>query len=414
MKVAIIAVGTELLFGQTVNTNATYLSNKLNLMGFDVMYHYVVGDNPKRLEEILGEAFDKVDLVITTGGLGPTQDDLTKEIVSEFMGAKLYTDESVVKELHDFFDARGRKMTDNNKKQALLPEGCTVFHNNAGTAPAFALEKDGKCAICLPGPPREMTHLFETLVYDFLQKFLSKKMYYRVVRTIGIGESDFEDMLLPLIDGQTDPTLATYAKEGECTLRIASQRDTMEEAKQAVDEMLVKVVEICGEYIYSVDDEEISEVIVKELKRLGLTLASAESCTGGLFSASITDVPGASDVFKYGYVTYSEEAKISALGVSEETIDKYSVVSSQVAEEMAEKLKKISGADIAISITGYAGPLADEGRECGEAYIGVAYKDVVSSRLVQTHTDRRGWNRGIFRLNMMKTVYSILKSDFSA
>ncbi len=412
MKAAIIAVGTELLFGQTVNTNATYLSNKLNLMGFDVLYHHVVGDNPNRLKELLGEVFEKVDLVITTGGLGPTQDDLTKEMVAEFMGAKLYVDESVIKELEDFFNSRGRRMSENNKKQALLPEGSTVFHNDAGTAPAFALEKDGKCAICLPGPPREMKYLFETFVYDFLHKFLSKKMYYKVIRTIGIGESDLEDILLPLIDGQTDPTLATYAKEGECTLRIASQRDTMEEAKQAVDEMLVKVREICGEYIYSEDDEELAEVVVKDLKNKGLTLASAESCTGGLFAASITDIPGASEVYKYGYVTYSEEAKCKALGIAAEDIDKYSVVSGEIAEMMAANLKEISGADIAISITGYAGPEADEGRECGEAYIGYAYKDVVAHKPIHTHANRRAWNRGLFKLNMMKIVCSIIKKDF--
>ena len=302
MKTSIIAVGTELLFGQTVNTNASYLSENLNLMGFDVMYHFVVGDNPDRLREKLAEAFTDTDLVILTGGLGPTQDDLTKEIVAEYMGADLYRDEKVVEDLKAFFEKRGRHMAENNLKQAYLPVGCTPLYNASGTAPGFALEKDGKIAICFPGPPRELTWLFENGGRQFLEQFMEKKMYYRVIRTIGIGESDLETLLMPLIDGQTDPTVATYAKEGECTLRVASQRDTLEEAKSAAEDMITRIDALAGKYIYSYDDEELDMVVVRLLKEKHLTISAAESCTGGMFASAITNVAGASDVLKASFL----------------------------------------------------------------------------------------------------------------
>ena len=293
MKTSIIAVGTELLFGQTVNTNATYLSKNLNLMGFDVMYHFVVGDNPARLREKIGQAYEDTDLVILTGGLGPTQDDLTKEMVADYFGAEMYFDERAADEIKAFYASRGGKMPENNLKQAYLPEGCTPLYNASGTAPGFAYEKDGKVVMCFPGPPRELKWLFENGGRQYLEKFMDKKMYYRVIRTIGRGESDLEMDLMPLIDGQTDPTIATYAKEGECTLRIASQRDTIEEAKAAVDEMTGKVNELIGEYIYSYDDEELEEVVVRLLKEKHLRITSAESATAGMFASSLAEVPGA-------------------------------------------------------------------------------------------------------------------------
>ncbi len=356
MKTSIIAVGTELLFGQTVNTNAAYLSDRLNHMGFDVMYHFVVGDNPERLREKLAEAFRDTDLVLLTGGLGPTQDDLTKETVAGYMGAGMYEDEQVVADLRSFFEKRGGAMPENNLKQALLPAGCVPFYNASGTAPGFALTKDGKTAVCFPGPPREMTWLFENGVKQYLGQFMEKKMYYRVIRTIGIGESDLEMLLMPLIDGQTDPTIATYAKEGECTLRVASQRDTLDEARSAVDQMIAKIDTLAGEYIYSYDNEDLNEVVVRLLKEKGLSISAAESCTGGLFAAALTDVAGASEVLSSSYVTYSAAAKASELGVDPGVIGRCGVVSAETAEAMAKGAKARSGADIAVSVTGYAGP----------------------------------------------------------
>lgn len=409
MKTSILAVGTELLFGQTVNTNATFLSDKLNHMGFDVMYHFVVGDNPGRLKEKLAEAFSDTDLVILTGGLGPTQDDLTKEMVAEYMGRDMYLDENVMAQLGEFFEKRGRKMSENNVKQAYLPEGCTPFYNASGTAPGFALSVDGKTAICLPGPPREMKWLWDNGVREYLEQFMDKKMFYRVIRTIGIGESDLETLLMPVIDGQTDPTVATYAKEGECTLRVASQRDTIEEAEAAVLEMTGRIDDLAGDFIYSYDNEELKEVVVRILREKGLKITSAESCTGGLFPASITDVAGASEVLSSAYITYSNESKIKELGVPAELIEKYGAVSPQVAEAMAEGALKRAGADIAVSVTGYAGPEADPGHEAGEAYIGYAARGVTGHHDIHTSRNDRRWNRGYILLRMLRAVYLLIR-----
>lgn len=411
MRASILAVGTELLFGQTVNTNAAFLSEQLNHMGYDVMYHFVVGDNPARLKDKLAEAFADTDLVLLTGGLGPTQDDLTKETVAEFMGAGMYEDKQVTADLVAHFKARNRVMTENNLKQAYLPVGCVPFYNSSGTAPGFALEKDGKIAICFPGPPREMKHLWDCFVRDYLEQFTGKKMCYKIIRTIGIGESDLETMLLPLIDGQTDPTIATYAKEGECTFRVASQRDTMVEAEAAVDEMIAKINDICGEYIYSYDDEGLNEVVVHMLKEQGKWLSSAESATGGMFAKYVTDVSGASSVFDTSYVTYTNESKMRNLGVKAETIDKYSVSSPEVAIEMAEGVIRGTGSDYAVAITGNAGPDVYEGQHAGLAFIGWAYNGKSGAITVDTHINNRAWNRNFFKLKMMQTVYMMLKSE---
>ncbi|MBQ6622457.1 MAG: nicotinamide-nucleotide amidohydrolase family protein, partial [Mogibacterium sp.] len=267
-------------------------------------------------------------------------------------------------------------------------------------------------AVCFPGPPREMKWVVEHGAAEYLKQFLHKQIYDRVSRTIGIGESDLEMMLMPVIRGQTDPTIATYAQEGECTFRIASRRDTLAEAKAAVDEMLDEVKNLVGSYIYSCDDEELNEVVVRRLKEKGLTLSSAESCTAGLFAASVTDVAGASKVFSRGYITYDEEAKITMVGVDPRTIDRYSVVSAEVAKEMARGARLEAGSDIAVAITGFAGPEADEGREAGESYIGYAYEDTVGAVRVVTGRNDRLWNRNYFRLRMLKIVYEIIEREF--
>lgn len=299
-------------------------------------------------------------------------------------------------------------MAPNNVRQAYMPEGAVIFRNEAGTAPACAVLKDDKCVICYPGPPRELKWLYENSGKDFLRQFRDKELHYQVIRTIGIGESDLETVLMPLIDGQTDPTIATYAKEGECTIRVASQRDTMEEAKAAVEDKINEINCLIKPYVYSYDDEDLNEVVVHKLQKKGLTLSSAESATGGLFVSSITDVPGASQVFARGYVTYDEEAKISVLGVDQSTITQYTVVSAEVAKEMARGAMLAAGSDIAISVTGFAGPTADEGREPGNAFIGYAYDDVVGSIELNTKRSDRKWNRNFFRLRMLKKVNEIL------
>ena len=406
MKTAILSVGTEILFGQIVNTNTVYLSQQMNMLGFDVMYHYTVGDNPKRVEETIDLAFQDCDLILTTGGLGPTQDDLTKEVACKALDDTLVMMDDVLEEITKYFKTLGREMTENNKKQAIMPSRATVFHNDAGTAPGFALEKDGKYIICMPGPPREMKRMFQKSVVPFLQSMIDGALYYRQIRFFGIGESMLETQLLDLIDNQPDPTLATYAKEGECSLRIASKRATEEEAEHAVDEMLEKVKERVGHYIYSCDDEELAQVVADRLMEQGLTLSSAESCTGGMFASTMTDIPGISQCFDRGLVTYSNQAKMEELGVSAETLEKFGAVSEETALEMVEGLKSVSGSDVCISVTGIAGPGGgSEEKPVGLVYIGFSYGDKKICKKIQMRNVNRSWNRHYTLLCMLNVIY---------
>lgn len=405
MKTAILSVGTEILFGQIVNTNTVYLSQQMNMLGFDVMYHYTVGDNPKRVEEMIDLAFQDCDLILTTGGLGPTQDDLTKEVACKALDDELVMMDDVLEELERYFQTLGREMTENNKKQAVMPSRATVFHNDAGTAPGFALEKDGKYIVCMPGPPREMTRMFQKSVVPFLQRMSQGSLYYRQIRFFGIGESMLETKLMDLIDNQTDPTLATYAKEGECSLRIASKRDTEEEAKQAVDEMLEQVKDRVGHYIYSCDNEELAQVVAGRLMDKGLTLSSAESCTGGMFASTMTDIPGISRCFDRGLVTYSNQAKMEELGVRAETLEKFGAVSEETALEMVEGLQRVSGSDVCISVTGIAGPGGGtEEKPVGLVYIGFVYGDTKLCRKIQMRNVNRNWNRHYALLCMLNVI----------
>ena len=405
MKTAILSVGTEILFGQIVNTNTVYLSQQMNMLGFDVMYHYTVGDNPKRVEEMIDLAFQDCDLILTTGGLGPTQDDLTKEVACKALDDTLVMMDDVLEEITKYFKTLGREMTENNKKQAIMPSRATVFHNDAGTAPGFALEKDGKYIICMPGPPREMKRMFQKSVVPFLQSMIDGALYYRQIRFFGIGESMLETQLLDLIDNQTDPTLATYAKEGECSLRIASKRATEGEAEHAVDEMLEKVKERVGHYIYSCDDEELAQVVADRLMEQGLTLSSAESCTGGMFASTMTDIPGISQCFDRGLVTYSNQAKMEELGVSAGTLEKFGAVSEETALEMVEGLKRVSGSDVCISVTGIAGPGGgSEEKPVGLVYIGFSYGDKKICKKIQMRNVNRSWNRHYTLLCMLNVI----------
>lgn len=406
MKTAILSVGTEILFGQIINTNTVYLSQQMNMLGFDVMYHYTVGDNPKRVEEMIDLAFQDCDLILTTGGLGPTQDDLTKEVACKALDDTLVMMDDVLEEITKYFKTLGREMTENNKKQAIMPSRATVFHNDAGTAPGFALEKDGKYIICMPGPPREMKRMFQKSVVPFLQSMIDGALYYRQIRFFGIGESMLETQLLDLIDNQTDPTLATYAKEGECSLRIASKRATEEEAEHAVDEMLEMVKERVGHYIYSCDNEELAQVVADRLMEQGLTLSSAESCTGGMFASTMTDIPGISQCFDRGLVTYSNQAKMEELGVSAGTLEKFGAVSEETALEMVEGLKRVSGSDVCISVTGIAGPGGgSEEKPVGLVYIGFSYGDKKICKKIQMRNVNRSWNRHYTLLCMLNVIY---------
>jgi nicotinamide-nucleotide amidase len=379
MQASILSVGTELLFGQTINTNAAFLSERLNRMGIDVMYHFTVGDNPNRLEEILEEALTKTDLVITTGGLGPTQDDLTKEIVCKVMKDEMVLNEPALFAIQQFFLKVNRPMTDNNIKQAYVPKSALVLQNAMGTAPGFALTREDKTVACLPGPPREMSAMFDSSLAPYIEKMTGASIFYRMVRTYGIGESALETALMDLIDTQTDPTIATYAMEGECYLRVTSKQSNMEEAIKKVDDMVQQIVSRIGTYVYSVDGQNLVDVVASRLIEKSLTISSAESCTGGLFAATLTRVPGISAVFDRGYVTYSNQAKIDELDVSPETLEKYGAVSKETATEMAKGVFHATNSNLCIAVTGIAGP---DG--------GTAEKPVGLVHITSVYTDKEG------------------------
>jgi len=380
---SIVAVGTELLFGQVVNSNAAYISEKLQLLGISVLFHFTVGDNPGRLKETLQRAADESDIVITTGGLGPTQDDLTKELIAEICGRPLVKDEEALRRLEEIMRSIGLKnFTENNMKQCFQPQGAEIFYNEAGTAPGFAIEHEGKTFIAIPGPPREMKAMMQNSIIPYLAKKSDAVIFSKMLRFYGIGESALETALLPIINGQTDPTIAPYAKEGECAVRISSMRRTENEAKAAVEDTAVRARELVGDYMYSDEDKDYPQVIVELLEEKGLKLAAAESCTGGLFAGAITSVPGSSLVFDRSFVTYSNEAKVEMLDVSEKTLDEYGAVSEACALEMAKGALEHSNADIAVAVTGIAGPGgATEGKPVGTICFALAAKsgEIISS-----------------------------------
>jgi nicotinamide-nucleotide amidase len=405
MNATILAVGTELLFGQTVNTNAAYLSSRLQLLGINVLYHFTVGDNPERMAAALRQSLRETELVITTGGLGPTQDDLTKEIIAEVMGAELMLNEDVLASIEGFFRRNGYEMTENNRKQAYIPAGGTVFRNEAGTAPGFALEKDGKIVIALPGPPRELDRMFQKSVLPYLQNKTDCVIEYKILRFYGIGESALETELNALITAQTDPTIATYAKEDECSLRIASKRETREEALAAINSMEEKIRDLVGAFLYSDADEELSAVVAKKLMARGLTVAAAESCTGGLFASALISVPGMSASFDRGFVTYSNEAKTASLGVPADIIATHGAVSEETAGAMAEGARKHAGTDIGVSVTGIAGPDGgNEQKPVGLAWICICDAKGRKTERFVTRNRGRNRNRQVFVLEMLNML----------
>ena len=409
MKTALLTVGTEILFGQIVNTNAAWLSQQLNDLGIDVMYHYSVGDNPKRLEELIHFAFHDCDMIITTGGLGPTQDDLTKEVIAKAMGDRIVRNEQCLRDLKSHYD-NGRQMTENNLKQADMPSTAIPLPNTQGTAPGFWLEKDGKIITSMPGPPREMTDMFNKQIKPRLEKLQDSVIYYKILRAFALGESKMETMLLPLIDNQTDPTIATYAKEGECSLRIASKRPTLADAQKAVADMEAKVLGIIGDFVYSCDDEELIEVVGKLLIEKNISVSCTESCTGGLFAGALTDIPGISAVFERGIVTYSNRAKMEELGVSAETLERFGAVSPETAVEMADGLQKKTGSDLCVSVTGIAGPGGGtEEKPVGLVYIGIAYNGKTEAIKSQYRNVNRRWNRNYAVLNMLWQIYKRIR-----
>ena len=361
-----------------MNTNAAYLSEKRALLGLSMYHQSVVGDNAERLKESLETALNRSDVVILSGGLGPTQDDLTKETAAEVMGIPLKEDPHSRERIEEYFkNSQYKVITDNNWKQALVPEGAIVLDNENGTAPGIIMEKNGKSVILLPGPPGELIPMFEGKVYDYLNKLQPEIIYSTMVRICGLGESFVENEIRDLIDNQTNPTIATYAKIGQVDLRVTAKAASEKEAAKLAKPMLKELLKRFGDHIYTMDEHKsLEEVIVHFLKERSLTLTTAESCTGGMIAARITDVPGASEVFKQGLVTYSNRAKRKLLDVKKTTLKEYGAVSEKTAKEMAKNGAFITGSDACVSVTGTAGPTGGtEEKPVGLVYIGCCYNN---------------------------------------
>lgn len=376
MKAEIMAVGTELLLGDILNTNAQFLAQELANLGIEVYYQTVVGDNPQRLKDTIFHAFSRADLIITTGGLGPTEDDLTKETAAEYFGETLVLDERALGRIKKYFDRTGRVMTENNVKQAMVPENhCKVLYNDNGTAPGIIMEKNGKMIVMLPGPPKETVPMFRNQVKPYLAEKQEYTFLSRILRVAGVGESAMEARVKDLIDAQTNPTIAPYAKDGEAILRITAKAKNEAEANALIAPVAAALRERLGAAVYAEGETNMQTVVAELLLEKKLTAAVAESCTGGLIASKLIEYPGISEVFLEGCVTYSNAAKIRRLGVKAETLEKYGAVSEETAREMAEGIARESGADVAIATTGIAGPSGGtEEKPVGLVYMGLCYK----------------------------------------
>lgn len=371
----LIAVGTELLLGNIANTDAQMISQGLSQLGINVYYHTVVGDNPQRVRQAVDIARDRADILITTGGLGPTCDDLTKVAVAQAFGKELVYHEPSAQRIRERFAQRGTPVTENNFQQAMVPEGCTVLDNDWGTAPGVAFVSGGTHVLMLPGPPRECEKMFRHRALPYLQKLSDGVIASRTVKTFGIGESAAEALLRDLMNALHNPTLAPYAKPTGTELRITAHAPTREEALRLIAPVEEQVKAILKDKVIGVDVDSLEEVCLRLLKERGLTVGTAESCTGGLLAKLLTDLPGSSAVFRGGVVSYTNGVKAGLLGVPQDLLDRYGAVSPQVAEAMARGAKAALGCDIALSTTGVAGPDPDDrGNPIGLVYLALAWE----------------------------------------
>lgn len=394
MNAEIISVGTELLLGQVVNTDTTIVARELSALGINLLYSAVVGDNVERLKLAVETAISRSDLLIMTGGLGPTTDDLTKETTAACAGRKLVLHQPSLDRILNYFNEK--KVSSNQEKQAWLPEGCTVFQNDNGTAPGCAFQAQSGCTIImLPGPPSELEPMLRNYVVPFLKQDQEWVIVSHNVHIYGRGEAPVAQMMDDLMNGE-NPTLAPYAKEGECYLRVTAKAHTEEEADQMCQPLIQEIKRRLGDFVYSVDVESLEELVVQKLADQGKKLATAESCTGGLLAKRITDVSGSSAVFDMGCVTYANEAKEALLSVDHGTLEQYGAVSEETAREMAEGIVRRSGSDIGVGITGIAGP--DGGtpeKPVGLIYIALSDGEHtwVTKRSPIGRTKSRAWHR---------------------
>jgi len=401
----LIAVGTELLLGNIANTDAQMISEGLAELGIGVYFHTVVGDNDSRLREVIGIAKKRADIIITTGGLGPTVDDMTKQTVADCFGKKLVMDEASLAEIKKYFDGRGMEMTPNNARQAMLPEGCTILQNAWGTAPGVAFESEGTTVIMLPGPPRECRPMFFERAVPYLKKFVDGTIVSHTLRIFGMGESNVEHRLHDMMENGTNPTIAPYAKEGECMLRITAKATNEFEANEMIRPVIAEIRSILGNVIYGEDVENLEEVVLKLAKRNFVTIAAAESCTGGMFTERLTALPGASDVLKGGYCAYTNEFKNEIVGVPQEILDEKGAVSPEVARILAKRAAENAGANIGIGITGFAGP----GGGTPEHPVGTVYVSLWCDGMSWVKHLSGGRDRNRIRRDATNTAFDMIR-----
>ncbi len=414
METEILSVGTELLLGHVTNTDARDISEMLSQIGINVRYHTVVGDNPRRLEECVKVAKERADIIITTGGLGPTCDDLTKQILAKAFGLELVRNEAEYQGLYEYIQT-GKMFTPNNFQQAMLPEGCTVFHNEWGTAPGCAFEKDGKTVIMLPGPPKECNAMFRACVIPYLQKFADGEIVSHSLRIFGLGESTVDQMFRDEMNTMANPTMAPYAKECDCLLQVTAKAETREEAEEMLGPVIAHVREKLGEFVYGMDVECVEEAVIGLLREKRMRFSAAESCTGGDIARRFTEIPGASEFFLGGVVTYTNEAKAKLLGIDPALIGEKGAVSYEVAKEMAERVRALMGSDIGVGVTGLAGPDGDGVHEVGTVFVSLATKDGTFVRELHVGDRRtRSYIRrvsGNFVFDMMRRYMMGLKIE---
>ena len=375
MKAELISIGTELLLGDIVNTNAQFLAKELATLGIDVYHQCVIGDNEERVLRAFKEAFDRCDIIITTGGLGPTQDDLTKELGAKYFNKKMILHEPSLEWIKKYLDIKDEEALEANKKQAYFPEGATILPNEKGTAPGAIISENNKTLIILPGPPKEMKSMFNNHVVKYLSDMTGEVIKSKTLRIFGIGESLMAKKINDIIQNSTNPTVAPYAKDYVVTLRVTAKEKNEEKCEALINPKCEEIKSILGEYIYGEGETSLDTVVAELLYKKKLSISTAESCTGGMVAATLISYPGISDVFKEGAVTYSNEAKMKRLGVKEETLNKFGAVSEETAREMAEGIAREAKTDIGISTTGIAGPGGGtEEKPVGLVYIGVCIK----------------------------------------
>lgn len=409
MNAEIISVGTELLLGEILNTDAKFLAEELSVLGINVYYQTVVGDNRQRLKNALALAFSRADLVIASGGLGPTPDDLTKEVIAEAMGEKLVLDEESLHSIMEYHRRMKREMPESNKKQAMMPEHGMILPNGNGTAPGCIIEKDDKIAIMLPGPPSELMPMFREYVKPYLLKKSEGMLYSETIKIFGIGESRVAEMFQDMMEKGTNPTLAPYAETAGVRLRLTAFAKNAAEGTKIMAEAKKRIIDELGEYIYAEEDKTLPQVVVERLRAEGLHAAAAESCTGGMFAKMIVDIPGCSEVLNESIVTYSNEAKMKYLSVRKETLSHFGAVSRETAVEMAEGICEAAKSDVGVGITGIAGPDGGSAEKpVGLVYIAVKYKEMLTVRELFLSGDRERI-RYTACLNAFDMIYNLAK-----